>query len=154
MFCGAKAFFPPFEAGIFHLFPIVNRISPKLTVGAERIRRATRNSFWVQIFVKKKFSRFRPDVRGIKRNIYRNIADDFYSVFVCIAPEFFPLGEKFKLEEADKRNFVRKFLFLFRKSLFVPKAEFFRPFGPGFSAEFFFYCCKKGIFKKPFFLLS
>ena len=118
-FAGGKALYPPGIAVFFLFFPVINGVSPKLAVGAERIRRAAGNTFRVKVFVKKELFRFRPDVRGIQRNIDRNIADDFYSFSVCVGTEFFPLGEKFKLEKIAESYLFRKFFAFFRKGFFV-----------------------------------
>ena len=89
-----KPLYPPAVTVFSHIFPVKNRISPKLTLAAEAVGRHSRNSQRIKISVKLKLSGVSPDICAVMRNIYRQIADNINSVFVGIGFQRIPLTEK------------------------------------------------------------
>ena len=75
---------PPFIAGLFVVFIIVERIAPKLTVFRKRIGRASCNGGGFVIFIELKKFFGKIDIRRIECGINRNVTDDFHALFIAV----------------------------------------------------------------------
>ena len=100
---GADAFAPPSVIVLFHCYPVVKRVSPKLAVLREIIGRHAGNALADKsAVVNFKQMPIFPNICAVKRNINRHIAEDFHAVFVGVLFDFAPLGERRVLYELEK----------------------------------------------------
>ena len=83
---------PPAETVCLHCIPVIQRVSPKLSVRAEQIRRNSGNLYGNVLFIQPEPVRFCPDVCGIKRNIYRKITDNGDAGIICVCLQLCPLA--------------------------------------------------------------
>ena len=72
--CATDSVYPPSEALVLHLLPIVYRVAPLLTCCGICIRRTSRNNRRVVIFVKQELVGGAPDVHAVVRDINRHIS--------------------------------------------------------------------------------
>lgn len=75
--CTCDALHPPAVTIFPHLFPAIKRVSPKLAVRAEGIRRHTGHGNGRVTGVQLKILRSRPNIRRIHGYIDRQVSDDF-----------------------------------------------------------------------------
>src|SRR6266568_897129 len=92
-----KTLDPPRVLPAPHLFPVIQGISPKLTGGAEIIRRHSRNSGRLTLRIEKKQFTTTPHISGIVADKNRYIANNGNSFCGRICSQFTPLPEKLPL---------------------------------------------------------
>ena len=102
---------PPLVACLFVIFPVIERIAPKLSRCGKCIRRTPGNSEGIVVFIKLEQFRGRPRIRTVKSHINRNISDDLNSLFIGVCMEFFPLSVKLILLEFIKSNLLCQLFF-------------------------------------------
>src|SRR5690606_29395357 len=101
-----QACHPPVELTLFQTLPVKNRISPQLSGFTEVIRRNSTNKSWIKIFIEIKNIGICPNIRTIRGNIHRNIANYFNTFFVGIFFQTMPLPEKLPLQKHPEINFL------------------------------------------------
>ncbi len=82
---------PPSIAVLFHVFPVINRIAPKLPFLRKRIGRAPGKVRRLVVVVKPKQLTVRPHVRAVRRHIKRNVPYQPYPKQLGIFLELCPL---------------------------------------------------------------
>ena len=109
---GSNAVFPPLKAVLFHKFPVVDRIAPKLSVGGETIWGHACHNGGIEFFVKKELCGCLPHVHTVVSNVNGHITDDDDAFFVTVFSQCLPLRVKFKLNPFPKTALVSKLCFL------------------------------------------
>ena len=129
---------PPDVAVFCHLLPVIERITPELSIVGEGIRRATGHLLRTQVVIQTEKCRRRPDIRGVIGDINRHIAYDADTAVIGITSEVLPLTPEFILKEALKVNGCGQFFPLSGQSVRFMPPQFLRPVFPGgASADFF-----------------
>ena len=141
---------PPGKACFLHQVPIVQGISPKLTVGRKGIRRATCNSRRIAITIQLKHRWVRPYVNRIQWNIDRYITDNFNAPFIGIATQCRPLLEEFKLEKVMKLDHIMQALTVTLKHFGNTHHETHGPVLPRSTMVFLFHGHEQRIVFQPF----
>ena len=141
--------YPPCILGGLMIFPIIYRISPKLTLRRKFIRRASCNLNRFFVFVKTEKFRFSPCLNTVICCINRNIANNFNSTFIGIMFDSEPLLIELKLHKFKKSYFFFQFFFSIGNSTFFMHCQLFIPFIPCLAVIFKFQRHKKCIFIKP-----
>ena len=95
---------PPGVSVLLHSLPRIKRISPKLTVLAEIIGRNSRNAFWSSVLPHIKEVLVGKNVCAVGGNVYRDITDYKYSLFICVLSYLIPLAEKFVLNKLPHKQ--------------------------------------------------
>ena len=76
----------PTIAGFTQGFPIKHRVSPKLSLRAEIVRRHTRHKARPELHIQEKQFRICPYVAGIGRDIERDIPNQADAFGLCVFP--------------------------------------------------------------------
>ena len=100
---------PPVKAILFHLFIIIERISPLLTIIRKRIRWTSRNLHRLSFPIQLKLLSLRPYIGTVKRHIERNVTYDLYSLFIGVGLQLIPLFKEHKLQKLIKTDILFKF---------------------------------------------
>ena len=148
------ALYPPLVAVLLHLVPVVERVAPELTRRREIVRRHTRNAARVSSLVKLKQLGLRPDVGAVGRNVYRNVADNAYSVLVAVAPERVPLMEKQILNKLYVVDFLAQLVGVALNCFGVAQLYVIVPKRPRLARELPFKRGEKRVVVKPIRLLA
>src|SRR5437016_5523380 len=103
---GPHACNPPFETIGQHAFPVIKRVTPELSGGAEIIRRHAGYNYRTPILIELELIGVSPDIRRIVGHEYRNIAEQAEVAFVAISLKRRPLFEEQKLKELLRFDLV------------------------------------------------
>src|ERR1700730_12484065 len=82
--CRSKAFGPPFVSGSLNMIPAVNRVTPKLSSGAEIIGRNSGHLRGFAIGIEFEEIGIRPYVGAVMRHVNWNIAHHLNSVRLTV----------------------------------------------------------------------
>src|ERR1022692_718817 len=115
----AQSIDPPFVSRGLHVIPAINRISPKLPVGAEIIGRNTGHLSGTAVGIEFKQIWIRPDIGAVVGHINWNIPHHPHTASLTITFQLGPLPEEFPLPEFLELNLARIRLM-------------FTPFRPGY----------------------
>ena len=102
----ADAFHPPAVAVLFMCFPVIERIAPQLSGGAEIIGRHAGHLQRVAPGVQTEHVLVRPDVRTVPAGEDRNISNDGDAFFIGIFLQIVPLAVKQELDEPIVIHFM------------------------------------------------
>ena len=100
---------PPLEAVRRMPFPVIERVTPHLTVGRKSVRRHTGDQAHPSPFIQHKQIPVRPEIRTVVGNIDRYITYNADSLLRRIGPQGFPFPEEFILEVHVEADFIRQF---------------------------------------------
>ena len=106
---GTEALDPPLVSVGGQQVPAINRIPPKLSGGAEIIRRHAGDHGRAALIVEIEQIGMSPDVRAVVRNIDRDVAHETDAALLAIGLEMFPLLEEFELPILVGFQFRRQF---------------------------------------------
>src|SRR6185312_6496857 len=96
----AQTIDPPLISPDLELAPVVERISPALPRGTERIGRNAGNDYRCQVVMEAKDVGMRPDISAVVADEDCDIADDSNTSFSAVRTQLAPLIEKRELQEA------------------------------------------------------
>ena len=130
-------------------FPIVQRISPFLSLGGKTIGGTACYIGRLLIFIKLKQFRGNPHIRTVKSNVNWHITYYLYTLFVGIFFQSVPLLPKTKLKEFIKARFFFKLFFIFLKRIGQAHFCIVFPIRPGHTAEFILERHEKRIISQP-----
>src|SRR5215813_4187440 len=65
----------PLIASPLHRVPVIDWVSPQLSISAEVIRGHARNKLWSHLFIKQEQLGIRPDIGRVRRNEKRQVTD-------------------------------------------------------------------------------
>src|SRR6516164_11138626 len=85
--------------------PVVQRISPKLALGSEIVRRHAANSGRPEILVHLKQRWMRPDIGTIHGDENRDVTKDLNAARIGVRLEFEPLAKELALQPRLSTNF-------------------------------------------------
>ena len=144
---------PPCIPGFLMILPVIERISPKLSVCRKAVRRAACHCNRQIVLIQLELLCITPCICTVKCHIDRNISDDLYTLLIRILLQGIPLSEKLILHKFIKTNigfiFLSGFFQCFQSS--VPDAFF--PLAPAFAVVGILQSHKKCIIRQPAFIL-
>ena len=115
-----EPFHPEIIVILFHLLPVIDWISPALSVVTEIIRRYSCDMTWISLRIQQEILLILPDIRTVQSDIKRKIAHDFHTMCVRICFYLIPL----LIEDELQKLFITDFLF----KLLQRKAAVANPF--------------------------
>src|SRR5277367_1604324 len=86
--------------------PVVDRVTPQLSLRAEIVGRDSGNEARPALFVQQEELRIRPDVTGVRRNKKRQVADQAYTLVTSVLLQLIGLAEHQELRKANLIDFV------------------------------------------------
>ena len=104
-----EALDPPLVSAGRQQVPAINRIPPKLSGGAEIIRRHAGDYGGTALIVEIEQLGMSPDVRAVVRNIDRDVTHETDAALLAIGLETLPLLEEFELPILEGLQFGRQF---------------------------------------------
>ena len=134
LLCKIHSADPPAIVFLLHSVPVVDGVSPQLTVLRESVRRESRNNGRHSVTVKLKQLRFAPDISTVKGAVYRNITDNLYPVVICVLLQLVPLTEELELKECVELHILCVLLLCGIYRRYVTQAKRCFPFAPAFTA--------------------
>ena len=140
---------PELIAVLFQIVPVIDRIAPPLSGGAEIIRRHAGDEDRSSVRIQKEVVPAAPYIHGVHAHIEGHVAHDADSRIVCRLLHLHPLG----VEQVLQKHLVLRFLFDFRgksASRFRPVSVSGFPFIPASSAVLSFQGAENGIIVYPF----
>ena len=126
---------PPFITGFFMILPFIERVSPKLPRGRERIRRASRHARRRTRFIQLEQLGICPCIGTVKRYINGDIPYNADFLFIGIRLKRQPLNGEHKLLELIKFYFVRKLFFISLHRFGFTEPDVFLPFNPAYPVK-------------------
>ena len=85
--------------------------------------------------VEREKPRLRPDIGGVRRNVKRQVAEDFNALFRRISAQRGPLAVEKQLHRRLQRGLPREQGAVTRERLRLPQADVLLPRGPSRAAE-------------------
>ena len=102
---------PPDKAVLYHLGPVVQRVSPELSRLGKSIGRNTRHlRRKLGLPVQLELLLAAPHIRAVKGHIQRNIADDGDSSLIGVIPDLLPLLPELELDKLPVINLLGQLL--------------------------------------------
>ena len=121
--CIAHTLAPPSIAILLHTLPIVERIAPELTVGAEVIGRHACHCLGTKLSIEQEELVVCPDVGTVVGNVDGNVPDHGDAALVGVCLDLHPLTEEFILDELPGPE---RFFLVGIGCPFVPRGVFVR----------------------------
>ena len=145
---------PPFIAGLLHFIPVVQRVSPQLSVLGEIVRRDACHGGGHQVLIQLEQFRIGPHIGGIQRHVDGHIPDEGDPLLRGIFPQLVPLGIEqvlyINVEIHVPAQHVAVAVQHVRISVpAVGMADLLRPLIPGFSLKMVFQRHVQGIVPQP-----
>lgn len=106
---GAHPIDAPAKAGSPMGLPVVHRVAPKLSIGAEVVWRYAGYEKWVEVIIEQEQLGVGPNIARIPRNKKGQIANQADALGTRAFPEPFALPEQQELREAELLDSVRQF---------------------------------------------
>src|SRR5215813_15297698 len=100
----------PTKARLPQRLPVVDRIAPELSLGAERVGGYASHELWFPIFVQQEQLRVGPDVTRVRRNEKRQITNQAHALSVGITFDPFALAVQQELSKADFIDVARQIM--------------------------------------------
>ena len=102
----SQALEPPLEAVGLHPLPVIDWVTPELTVSGEGIGRTAGNDLGGQILIQLEHLGLCPDLHGIQRHVDGHVTDDLDAVAVGIGAQSGPLLVEQVLDKAVEPDLV------------------------------------------------
>ena len=119
LICKTYSVDPPGEAILFHKRPVVDGVTPELTVRRESIGGTACNNCGIVIFIKQELLGSCPNVHRVVSNVDRHIADDEDATLMSVRNNLLPLSIKFILNPAPEAHLCFEICLSFHSLLVV-----------------------------------
>src|SRR5690606_35544489 len=96
---------PPFVVRLGERLPVVDRVSPELSVGAEVVGRHTGEHAAFPAFVELEHLAVLPDVGAVVSDVHRHVSEQEHALLRAVLAELGPLPIERELQELLVRNF-------------------------------------------------
>ena len=140
---------PPAEAVLPHAVPVVQRVAPQLSVGAEIVWRYAGHGLGDQRLVQLEELRLRPHVGGIHGHIDGQVADDADALRVDIVPQPVPLLEEQILQVGEELHVLPQQGAVLLHRPLLPQTDVIGPLRPRLHAEMALAGHKQGVIRQP-----
>ncbi len=140
---------PPVIPGVFVIVPVIQRVAPQLSIGAESIRRTAGHSDRLPVFIQLEELGMAPGIHRVQGDINRQVADDVDSFSIRVVPEFLPLLEEQILNRFIEVNILAVLLRQTGHGLSAVVPFVIFPLQPGLAAIFVLQSHEQSIVRKP-----